>query len=354
MKTEELARILEPFSAVVARRALSAAYKSLEFQPDKIRAISSYAALEAKATLGVKEPFFVDASFLAIAASLPKKQDLTLEVTDGVLSWSTSSTRGRLATSIIDEYPFPNFPFKGIDKWEPHEHFAQVVSLGSISCDAPSLLSLGLYGVQFDNREKDACYIITSDDATLSVAKLPMNLPGIKDVATFPPEALRALLSLMKNRDGKLVFAKQSCYYSDNTYRFLMRESEPLKHDLREIWTNFVVGKKKVAMPKAGVQAFVKRVAAMADSNEEAIVTLRVDKGKLVLEFEQGISGSDETYLVEGLKVPTMREIQLNAMQLARALAHTDHLIIDHMEQQVLVLGGDNPDFHYIISGKKA
>ena len=180
MKSNELATQIAPFKKLNSKGSLSAAYRSLCFTKDKVRACSNAAILDAKMKHGIGEETFVDTtSFLAVVDSLPEKHDIEFTVEEGVLHWKCGPARGKLATLSIDN--MPEIPKKKRNGgWTPVKQFATVLELGGLSCGSAAATSTGMYGIVLDNRD-DFC-VYASDDVTISACFLHGT-----DTEAFPP-----------------------------------------------------------------------------------------------------------------------------------------------------------------------
>ncbi len=102
------------------------------------------------------------------------------------------------------------------------------------------------------------------------------------------------------------------------------------------------------------ISAFVNRAAAMSEAKRGTAVSIGAQNGRLTISFKEGTATSDEYYLIDKeLEVPDLPSIAIDGSKLARAMQHIDTAVLDHMEDGVLKLRGENPDFRYIISCKR-
>ena len=132
-----------------------------------------------------------------------------------------------------------------------------------------------------------------------------------------------------------------------------MPRTKELDEDLYEMAGPFIEGDTAVPLMRERVQAFIKRVEALTENREHMAVSLSVADNDLTLSFAEEAATSDEWYpvsLPEG--TPDLPVVKLDARRLARALAHSDELMIDHLERKVLVLRNKTKTFHYIIEGR--
>jgi len=359
MQAIELVALLKPFKAIKNRNALSPTYRALELTATKIIARAAYAHVEVNLgkqyKLPIEESVFVDtATFLAVVASLPADGEVSLTVTPNTLDWACGASKGRLARAAITDAP--SFNYRASTKaYKPDAAFKQALELGGLSCDAQSQEAFGLYGVTIDNR--DDLVICSSDDTTISVASLYFGGLNAPDIMTLHPESAELLYSLIDPDIGQMEFSERYIIYADAKVRCRVALTEkPLERDLRKVYRKFEHGKMVAQVPAERVMAFTKRAAAMAESKQHTTIAIGASNGRLTIGFMEGMSESDEYYLVEDLKLKTdLSAIHVDAAQLARGLAHINRVVLDYLEQKAIVFQNswDKLAFTYLVSGKQ-
>lgn len=359
MLSNELVAILGPFAQMTNRNALSAVYRSLRIEPDHIRTSSAYGILEAKVALGLPEPIVIDtASFVAVIKSLPTQEEVILEVKAGALQWECGMATGKLAlaareTVISAIGVIPDAPTYKMDK-RRRDDFSEALELGGLSCGPVSMASAGIFGVVLDNRE-NFC-VLSSDSVTIARCLLSPAIESFPDQLVLSPEAaslLSAVLDSAGEAEASIIAANTAIYISAGALSLMLRPIPALKHDLRKLAAEFYDCDTLVDLPKERVGAFIKRAAALAENKQNTHVQLSAINGAMSLTFAEGASASEEYYLVDKLEVPDLPPIMLEAGRLARALAHTSYIGLDHIERGVIVLSGKAPPFSYYISGRK-
>lgn len=368
MKSNDLAAALKPFGMLANKNALSASYRSLFLAPGLIRGASAFGVLEAhvpisittKEGAAINEPVVVDASaFAALSQSLPTEEEVELVLQSGALHWECGMATGKLAINA-KEVQIPTIddeligPVIGLPIRE-RVALSEAVELGGLSCGPSSTSSAGIYGVLFDNREDFS--ILSSDSITISRCLYSQKIAEFPDATVFSPDAMaifRQVMGSTGDGDAALSITSKALYYEGGTFRLLLRPIPPMKQDLRAATGNFIDCEVGALIPKAKIAAFVKRVGALAEVKQLAHVDLQASEGAIFLGFEEGTSGSEEYFLIEGLKVPDLGPISIEATRLARALSHCETLGLDHMERGILTLSSKAPAFRYLISGKKA
>jgi hypothetical protein len=358
MKSADLAAMLAPFKLLANKNQLSATYRALELGHSRvgnvIRGASRFGMLEIHGDFGIPEgaSIYVDASsFIAIIGSLPAGEEVGFSLEDGgALAWICGSAKGRMALMQIKEMPAISHG-NGQNAWHPTAEFVDALRLGMLSCGSESLASIGSYGIVIDTRE-DLC-IYSSDNTTISVAFLLDAKVEGPEMLTFSPEALALLAAVIDptNDKAKIEFEEQGIYYRDGTRRCLIKQIAPLKVDISAILDKYATQDYVVEVPTERVQAFIKRIAAMAENKKSTIIKIGASRGKLNMSFADGMASSEEYYLVDELEVPDMKPVDIDASKLGRALAHTSHIILDHIDRQVVILQGSDPVFQYVISG---
>ncbi len=368
MLSSLLLAALVPYETLCNKHALSALYRTVELSPQGIRGCSNYGALETSIDLGILEPCYVDATtFIAVVKSLPPKQEVALRVEQGSLSWkcvageekkggkkATSGASGKLATLAL-EHEVPSVPARrrSNKSWTPTEAFKKALELGSLSCDQKSLSTIGMDGVVLDNR--DGFEVYSSDNVTISQALVwGESLAQAPESITFSPESIKLLRVVIGDQKGLIEFDKNGLYYSNSVHRLLIKRTAPLEHDYAKVATNFSSEEVCVPIAPERIKAFVQRATAMSEAKRGTTVSIGAKNGRLVISFKEGTATSDEYYLIdEELEVPDLSPIALDASKLARAMQHIDTAVLDHMEDGVLKLRGEKPEFRYIISSKR-
>lgn len=352
MKAHELSAALRPYKAVVNPRALSPAYRVIEIGA-KLRASCGWAHIETDAAL-LDKPACVDgAAFIAVVESLSSEQEFAVSRGDGTLDWKCGSAKGRLA--LVPEIDLPTYsrrlnPFA----CKPSADMRKALDLGSLSSGTNALATVGLFGVRIEVGEK--MRVLSSDNMTISLAEVtnagdaPLKGP---DVATFSPEGIELLVSVLGRENSTLELDDKAAHVVAGTTRVRVNQIDKLATDLHKIIANYDTADVTVKLPRERVAAFVKRAGALAEAKRHTAVWIGAEKGRLTLSFSEGTASSDEYYLVEGLDVPDLPAVQIDANKLARALSDSDDLVLDHIERSVLVLRGDKPAFQYLISGRK-
>jgi hypothetical protein len=355
MNSSELNAALKPFRQIANNNALSPIYRSLAVSAKRIRGEASFAHLDAAVDLPLEREICVDTRiFLAVVDSLPSNSDLTLEANENVLAWKCGSASGRLALAAIDIPKVP-WPRTGNAAFTPTDAFKQALELGALSCADQTTDSSGLRGVVIDNRGD--LTIASSDATTLSVASLDLGFKDWPDLVTMPPDGMRLLASVITADEGDLAFQAAGkagdpahMYYSDTKLRCAIPQAKALTRDLAKTVKEYSGEKVTAELPRERVRAFIKRIAALAESRYDAYVELGAKKGRLTLGFMEGVVTTDEYYLVESLKkIPDLEPVRLNAIKLGRALEHVDRVVLDYIDKRAVVLRGDG--FGYIIAG---
>src|SRR5580700_7683198 len=165
MIASELYARLSPFSQLCNRNALSPTYRSMFLSDSKVRGCAQFGAMECEVSLGINAEVVVDAeAFLQLLRSLPPSADLKLEVKENIIIWACGAARGRIS-GIPEAVDIPVLAWDPGNLKEVPKEFSKLLELGALSCGSTALLSLGMYGIQLDNKE--GFTVSASDDATL-------------------------------------------------------------------------------------------------------------------------------------------------------------------------------------------
>jgi DNA polymerase III sliding clamp (beta) subunit (PCNA family) len=361
MLSNDLARLIAPYKQMINKGALSPTYRVLKLQGWSIIGASNYAVLEVDAELLLDPPVCVDAAnFIAIISSLPDNQEVELSAEDGVLAWKCGQAKGRLAI-------MPEVKLMGIDRkparggWVPTPPFREALDLGSISAGNDSFASAGMAGIVIDNREKLRVY--ACDGATISDAiVLDDPLPGCPATVTVSPPGAELLHTLLRDKKAVVEFDAKSIFASGADFKCLIKQVAPLKNDIAKMLAIYQDAEVVAEIPSDRIAAFIRRVGALSEKKREVHVTIAASKGMMTMAFLEGAASADEYYLVDGLNIPDLPEVLVDAGRMARALVHCTEIVLDHAERGILILrgigehqndAGEVCEFSYLISGRK-
>jgi hypothetical protein len=363
MLSNELASAVAPFKLMMNKGALSPSYRCLVLQPDQIRGASNYAVLEVDVDLGLGgKTLCVDASnFLAIIASLPEKKEIILTGGDRVLSWACGAAKGRLALMPEIKVASIEAPADKRRAWQPQPPFREALELGTLSAGSDSMASAGLHGVVIDNRNK--LRVLACDGVTVSDAiVLDKPLKNWPPMVTISPDGAALLHFLLRDKKLSVSCDEKAIHASGTGFRALIKQVAPLKHDIASLLGSYQEAEIVVEIPSDRIAAFIKRVSAIAEIKKGVQVTVSASEGRMTLAFLEGAASADEYYLVDGLKVPDLPEVLIDASKMARALSHATEIVLDHAARSVIILRGLGSDrneadevcaFSYLISGRK-
>lgn len=354
MLSNELAAILAPFAQMANRNALSAAYKTLEISPAHIRGASPWGILDAAVETGIGETFWIDAiSFINVVKSLPK-EEISFTIKGGALHWDCGLAEGKLGLPGA-EIAIPNADWKTSKKKSrsPDKQFIQALSLGSLSCGPESMMTAGLHGVVIDNAGAEMA-IVSSDDVTMSMAIAGESNPLLPEKTALKPEAADMLQTILAIKAGEpsLYMDEKSVFASNDIYRLMLRPAPAFRVDIAGMVGNYADRQVMADIPRDRVAAFIRRATALAENKQHTFVTLSAINGGLALAFAEGAATSDEVYVIDDLpEVGDLPDIQLDAMRIARVLAHTSRICLDYIDRGVIAFCGDDPKFDYLVNG---
>lgn len=366
MISSHIASILAPFAQLANKHALSDVYKCIEILPEKpcVRGCSAYGILEATVVIGIDQHVFLDVQTLySVIKSLPDKEEVKFEIKGGTLHWECGLADGKLA--LMRQLDMPTIPEIDADVqvWNPTNTFLDALELGGVSCGSQGMKSAGIYGIALDNRPGGFA-IYSSDNVTVSNCAIGDNVAIFPAMTVLSPDAAEMLATVIAgnvhvvgkdvpDRCSELIIEEKAIYCINKAFCLMLRPIAALKQDLRELCDNFAVAESVADLPRERLADFIKRAAALAESKQRAFVTLTAAEGALLLSFSEGVSATDEYHIVEGLNIPSLPEIKLDAGRVARVLSHVDQIVLDHIERGVLILRGSSPSFRYMISGRK-
>lgn len=352
MLSNKLAAQLKPFKLLVNKQALSPTYRSLKLSPGLITGCSNAVVLEASMDHGLEQTTYIDAAaFLSIMDSLPSQMEVTFTLANNVLEWVCGSAKGKLAAIVIEDMPC--ISAERVEAgYNPTFGFIKSLRLGALSCDSNSLLSVGMFGVVIDNR--GPLTIHSSDNITVSSSIVDEgDLLDGPEIITLTPDPIELLATICMPGRGLLTFDEKTVFYQDDLCRAMIKQVPKLKYDSLSMVQNYEQSDNIAKIPPEAINSFIKRAGALAEHKRETHIELSTSNGKLSLSFAEGVASAEEFYLVDGLDIPEMAPVVLDAARLARALSNVSEVVLDHVSRSVLVLRGSDPDFSYLIAGRK-
>jgi hypothetical protein len=353
MKVSRIRNLLEPFALVCDPTSLMPEHRLLLIEKDRIAARTGKAMLDSQFAFGLNKPFGIEAGpLLSIAASLPQDAELEFELQEASLIWSCGRSRGRLATKPpFDVKRIPDMPKDDVDC---SHALSTLFQLGGLSCSNQALTTVGLYGMVLVP-DKNYLWCLSSDSVTIAAARMsrPKTIPT-NDLMTVHPTDINLLVQLAARPKSFMAFTPSAIHFVDDVYDGVVNLVEPLKHKLYDLATTFMSDKSAHDIDKERVQAFVKRATYLAESRQNAIVTVKAQDDALTLEFNEQLAQTEEQYpITEGFKVTEPVAVTVDAIKLAKALSNCDQLLLDNMPNHVIVFRAKSGSFHYIISGKR-
>jgi hypothetical protein len=354
MLSQDVNTALAACKLIVSRLALSPTYRAIEISPHMVRTFAKYASLDISVSLGLAETVVVDCNaFIAVCNSLAAQQEFVLSLEENTLVWECGSAKGRLPLMKV-ELPEVNTRRPRFNvSISPTPDLIKAIDLGALSCDSAALGAIGMFGVVVETF-KGGCIISSTDNVSISSCFSPTELPMpiIGEVMTLPPEGMELLSSIMKP-DGKLEIDGDGWYYRSTNVKCLVKYVQPLVANVSEMLNKYSEMNLTVPIPRGRIESFLKRVSALTESRRNALVGVSTSNGRLVLAFAEGLSTSDEYFLVDNLQgVPDIPEILLPALKTARALNHVTELVLNHMERGIIILYNPEVAFSYILSGR--
>lgn len=354
MKSGALAATLGPFSALAVKNASANMYKTLEVSPDTIKGCGLWGVLEADVTLGNTETFWVDtAHFIGLIKSLPN-DEIDFELTDKTLQWTCGNAQGKLALRGPIDLPVVTWT-ELEDAWQPGPNTVYAIELGSLSMGPADMASQGIYGIAFDN-VKSGLYVTSTDDVTMANCRLSDQKPDWPFRTTLLPAAADMLCSVLKQTGGepRMNIVDSSVYASAGGFRLLLKGAQHLKFDILTQCAPYSDRQMVVKLDADRVNAFLKRANTLSEATGSTLVTFAAAADAIALSFAEGIVASDEFFPVDGLGAPNdLPDIKLDSAKVARVLAHTNLVAIDHIERGVLSFFSDGHKFEYLIMGVK-
>lgn len=349
MKTKELNVILKLVSKISNPSSLVALYRSVELSDRSIRVCSEFGNIHILYETGVKNSILLDCqALLAITQSLPGDADIILQEETNRVKWTCGDARGHLnfiqTDDKIPQINHDNFP------WTPPQDFSNAILLASSACQAAAV-SIGLYGISVEP-DGDKLRFLSSNSISLAATSIVKDgYPGSKVTIRPPvPVIISALLSACQ--DCTLDITDNGIFIIGSWLMAHLPLGTSLEHDLKSLADKYTKSDIKASVNVEAVKKFINRARNLTDSKSNFTVSLKVENGKLILTHEAIGSSTEEWFLAEGLP-PTAnyQSVVLPADLLLLPLGFIQHVVLDYISDQQLVLRGENPQFTYVISG---
>lgn len=331
------------------KNAISPSYRVLHLDKELVRGCSAFGIMEISTSLDINKSCYIEAeSFLQVLKSMPEA-DLEFVVKDNALHWKCGAANARLAIKAeeitIPELIIPDLKFTSLDTG-----FSKNLSLGSIACGTTALMSIGLYGITFDNSYNLEVY--ASDNATISGCIVNKQISVAPAQFYLSPAASRVLeVTSGIDQCEVAIDENKSVYCVAPSVKLLLKQSAPLKQDIKAMISRFDTEELTTPLNKDVIAAFIRRAEALADEKGKSIVSMSVENRTTKLIFEGNTASSQEYYLTEDAPDITVGPILIEGKRIAKALSHAKKLVFDYVNKKALVLRGDS-NFMFVVSGK--
>jgi DNA polymerase III sliding clamp (beta) subunit (PCNA family) len=351
MLSNEMAKLLSPFSLVSTRGAMLPQYRAIMLSPDVVRACASYGILEVYDDIGVADTVFVSAvEFLTVVRSLPSDHVVKLVTKDSVLHWSCGPAHGRLA--CLPAIEMPVIPAEGKPNCVTTKEMGNALAMGGLSCNANALVQEGIYGVVMDSSNYGYLTVASTDSTTLSAYEI-MEKIEFKDRITLPPPGAELLAEVIEYNGSLEVIGDKQVIYRHDKIACIASQVKPLRVDVVEMFRRYDGANEVATMARERSAKFIQQAIALAEVRKDARITLSASAGRIILAFESTNTAASEFFLVDGLDgYPDIDPVSLSCAKLARALTHTEEIVLDYVDKGIIVLRGGA--FSYVISGQVA
>jgi hypothetical protein len=347
MLANELYAKLAPFATMVNKHALSPSYRALRVEPTVVRAVSMFGLMEAEVPSGIPQPVDLDGEeFLQLLRSLPS-QELKLALSDNVVTWECGAAKGRIATMGDVNVPALTWPDNPGLREMP-TNFSRGLDSASLVGSSIALQSVGLYGAVFYN-DAGGLVAYSSDNPTIGSIRFSDTIEGSAERMTLSPDAIRVLEGLAKTGRLALSFDAETVYCQTPVVRLVLKQSPPLKFDLRGMISGFRESNVRVELNREIVAAFIHRTEALVQERSAAVVSLEVRQGNVCLAFTDLRAASEEYYLAKSPVEVDVVPIRVDTRRISRALQHAQSFVFDYVEKGVLVMRGED-EFLFVVS----
>lgn len=351
MRVGTLNAIMKIAGRISNQSSLSSLYRSVELGPEEVRVMSEFGAAEISVDpTGLAEPSLLDTvSVVAVSSSLPVDADIKMERKNGEVKWSCGTAKGKW--NIIQTEHMPDRLNHTSFPWQPAVTFPDALRLASSACSSAAV-SFGLYGIEI-KPEGDKLRLLSSNQIALAEATIEKGTYPAGSVTIRPP-VLGILALLLDSCPNCLVdITENGIFIQGDWLKACVPLGVALEHNLAAIADQFVKQEHKARINGSAVKKFITRCKILSERNTNLMVGMRVDDGKLALEYKGMAAETEEYFLADGLdEKDTFQTVSLPAELLAIPLEHAEAVVLDYLPEQRLLITGSQPDFKFILSGQ--
>lgn len=370
MKVSNLTTALKLISKISNPSSLTSLYRSVEIRENSIRAISEFGNIQ----INLDEPTGLTSSLLDTQAvltvfnTLPQNEEITLHEKANHVAWEVggdekSKAKGKL-NYVVTDHTVPEILIENTTGWwQPPADFGPALHLAGTACQAAAV-SFGLYGITIQPVD-DKIHMMSSNTIALAATKVDKgNFPD-KTVTVRPPvPGIIYIILAWCNNQADINICDEGIIISSAKLRAHLPLGVNLDHDLKETADKFQKQEKVLPIDASQVKKFLARARNLTEKQVSFTVSLKLEKGKLVLEHRGIASSSEQWFLAEGAD-PTINysTVSLSADLLMIPLESTEKFICDYLDERIgpdgkpeerqLILRGSQPDFLYVVSGNQ-
>ena len=324
--------------------------RCVEIGEESIRVSSEYGNVEiAIQPTGLKSPCLINASALeAITSSLPSDSDIELKEKDSALHWKCGGAKGHLSIvpqdNPIKTIVHPNFP------WEPPKDFSKSLLLADSICQ--SVNESGLYGIMLEPNGTKLNIISSNSASLINIEFEKLSYPIQKRIYIRPPipPILNTILTVCPK--CAIDITPDGIFVLGDWLIGQFPLGNELDHDLKAIAEKYSSSNQVANIDSSAIKKFLVRAKTLAERKTTANIHIRIEQGKLILEYKNLTASSEEYFLAEGLDTSiSYSSVALSVEMMMLPLQYVKNMILDYLPESVLVLTGSDPNFRYVIGG---
>ena len=331
--------------------SLSSLCRSIEIGSEKVRVYSEYGNMELTIDkTGITNPVLLDTSALnAVCKYLPSNSEIEFDEKPNKLNWKCGNASGSLNYVMTDD-EIPTITHKDYP-WTPQENLGAALILAGSACQMAAV-PFGLYGIVIEP-DGQKLRILSSNSTSMASSTIEKGNYPFEKITVRPPvpEIIANFVDQCPN--CKLDVTQNGIFIKGDWLSAHLPLGVTLDRDLCEIADKFTGTDTVAQIDNSAIKKFIGRAKLLSDKNVSFTVSLKIEKGQLILSHSGISSSTEEFFLASGLdETLSYSTVALPADLVVIPLQYVNKIVLDYMNDKYLVMRGENPGFVYIIGGE--
>ena len=331
--------------------SLSSICRSIEIGSESVRVFSEYGNMQLDVDkTGITNPVLLDTGALtAVCKYLPSSSEIEFDEKPSKLNWKCGNASGTLNYVMTDD-EIPKIEHDDYP-WTPQENLGSALSLAGSACQMAAV-PFGLYGIVIEP-DGEKLRILSSNGTSMASTTIEKGNYPFEKITVRPPvpEIIANFVDQCPN--CKLDVSKDGIFIKGDWLTAHLPLGQTLDRDLKVIADKYSGSDKVAQIDNAAIKKFIGRAKLLSDKNVSFTVSLKIEKGQLILSHSGISSSTEEFFLASGLdETLSYSTVALPADLIVIPLQFINKIVLDYMNDKFLVMRGEDPDFVYVIGGE--